>query len=195
MLVSTGEEWDNFKSRFASQVSRLYGTKSYTSVKALVDDVAKSITVIRKGGDLYSTSNMAYFEKAKVKTHIIDTTTSFPNVKLVDNIHSDDNIQDHVYVYITEKSGTKLVTRLAVKDYDYYQIGNNIKLLEEALFNPYFKDSIRDLFFHKSYLYVVLLYKEMDNENVRLSTAVLRGKFNKDLIEFDSTCSNFFTSN
>ena len=64
-------------------------------------------------------------------------------------------------------------------------IGNNIKLLEEALFNPYFKDSIRDLFFHKSYLYVVLLYKEMDNENVRLSTAVLRGKFNKDLIEFE----------
>ena len=133
VLVSTGEEWDNFKSRFASQVSRLYGTKSYTSVKALVDDVAKSITVIRKGGDLYSTSNMAYFEKAKVKTHIIDTTTSFPNVKLVDNIHSDDNIQDHVYVYITEKSGTKLVTRLAVKDYDYYQIGNNIKFTYQPL--------------------------------------------------------------
>ena len=63
--------------------------------------------------------------------------------------------------------------------------GNNIKLLEEKLYDPYFKDSIRDLLFHKGYLYVVLLYKEMNNDNVRLSTAVLRGKFKKDLIEFE----------
>ena len=133
ILVSAGEEWDNFKNRFASQVSRLYGSKAYTSVKALVDDVAKSITVIRKGGELYSTSNMAYFEKAQVKTHVIDTTKFFPNVKLADNIHCDDNIQDHVYVYITEKSGTKMVTRLAVKDYDYTQSGNNIYFTYQPL--------------------------------------------------------------
>ena len=133
VLVSAGEEWDNFKNRFASQVSRLYETKAYSSVRALANDVAKSITVIRKGGELYSTSNMAYFEKAQVTTLVIDTTTYFPNVKLADNIHSDDNIQDHAYVYVTEKSGTKMVARLAVKDQDYIQTGNNIHFTYQPL--------------------------------------------------------------
>ena len=126
VLISTGEEWDNFKSRFSSQVSRLYASKPYTSVRALVDEALKSITVIRKGGDLYSTSNMVYFEKTKAQKLVIEHTLSFPTLKLKNNIHSDTNIQDHAYVYITELINTKLSTRLAVKDIDYYQIGNTI---------------------------------------------------------------------
>ena len=163
VLTATGEEWDNFKLRFTSQVSRLYATKPYSSVKALVDEALKSITIIRKGGDLYSTSNMVYFEKAKAEKLIIDNTTNFPVLTLKENIHSDSNIQDHVYVYITELNGTELSTRLAVKDTDYYQIGNKINFTYQPV------GTVND------YPYIEAYYYQMDtNSNVPPSLTKLR---------------------
>ena len=162
-LISAGEEWDNFKSRFSSQVSRLYATKPYSSVRALVDEALKSITIIRKGGDLYSTSNMVYFEKSQAQKLIIDNDTAYPTLKLKNNIHSDDNIQDHVYVYITELDGTVLSTRLAVKDIDYYQVGNTVTFTYQPVGTA------------NDYPSIEVYYHQMDNQsNVPPSLTKLR---------------------
>jgi len=125
-LNSAGVEWDNFRNRFRNQVVRMYGKKNYASVKSLVDDVLKSITINRKGGKLFSTSNMAYYTKAVVQEFEIAAGVA-PTLTLDDNIHSDDNIQDHVYVYVTDNVGGVLLTHMLQKDVDYTQAGSTLK--------------------------------------------------------------------
>lgn len=131
-LLSSGEDWDNFRNRFRSQVARSYEKKPYTQVSQLVDDVIKSLVVTRQGGDLFKTSNMAYTNNIlHVQDFIIDNNTVLPRLSLKDNIHSDDNIQDHVYVYISDNynNNGKLITRLATPGVEYKQSGNVIEFL------------------------------------------------------------------
>ena len=138
-LRSSGEDWDNFRNRFRSQVARMYQTKSYTAIDKLVDDVVKSLIVTRQGGELFKTSNMAYTNNPlHVQDFIIDNDTVLPRLSLKDNIHSDDNIQDHVYVYITDNynSAGELVTRLAIPGVEYKQSGNVIEFLYQPINMP-----------------------------------------------------------
>ena len=44
---------------------------------------------------------------------------------------------------------------------------------------------IRDLLYYEGFLYVVILHKELFDSDVRFSTAVLKGKFNYDYIDFE----------
>jgi hypothetical protein len=136
-LKSTGEDWDNFRNRFRSQVARLYESKTYNSVSKLVDDTIKAITVTRQGGDLFKTSNMVYVNNSRSEEFIHTDDSVLPRLTITNNIHSDDNIQDHVYVYITEWDGvSKLITRLASKDIDYRQAGNLIEFTYQPVSGP-----------------------------------------------------------
>ena len=134
-LATAGTEYDNFIKRFRSQSARLYGIGSYTSVKKLVDDTLSAIIVNRKGSKLYATSNMVYCEKAFAKTVIIEDISSLPIITLAENFNSDTNIQDHVYVYLTDNvdTGGKFVTRLLTKNVDYTQSGNVITFLYQPI--------------------------------------------------------------
>jgi hypothetical protein len=135
-LATAGEDWDNFKNRFRSQVARLYETKTYNSIKDLVDDTIKAVTVTRQGGELFKTSNMVYTNSARLEKFVWTDDLSMPRIFLKDNMHSDDNIQDHVYVYITEWYVTKLETRLLVKDVDYRQAGSLIEFTFQPTESP-----------------------------------------------------------
>jgi len=52
------------------------------------------------------------------------------------------------------------------------------------LFNPYTVNPIRDLLYHNGFLYVVFFNIEKINNELRLSSSVLKGKFNSDYIDF-----------
>ena len=58
-------------------------------------------------------------------------------------------------------------------------LSKNVKLLSYAL------KPIRDLLYHEGFLYVVIFHKESFDSDVRFSTAVLKGKFNCDYIDFE----------
>ena len=55
-----------------------------------------------------------------------------------------------------------------------------LKGFEAFALNP-----IRDLLSHEGFLYVVIFHKELFGSDVRFSTAVLKGKFNYDYIDFE----------
>ena len=55
----------------------------------------------------------------------------------------------------------------------------------DDLLLPYVLNPIRDLLYHEGILYVVILHKELFDSDVRFSTAVLKGKFNYDYIDFE----------
>ncbi len=137
-LRSAGEDWDNFRNRFRSQVARLYESKTYTSISKLVDDTIKAITVTRQGGELFKTSNMVYTNTNRLEEFIFKGYPGLPRITLKDNIHSDDNIQDHVYVYISEwnAGANRVVTRLATKDIEYRQAGNLLEFVYSPLPTP-----------------------------------------------------------
>jgi len=135
-LATTGEDWDNFKNRFRSQVVRLYEANTYKSINDLVDDTIKAITVTRQGGELFKTSNMVYTNSSRLEKFVWTDINNNPRIFLKDNIHSDDNIQDHVYVYLTDWNGIKLETRLLIKDVDYRQAGNLIEFTFQPIATP-----------------------------------------------------------
>ena len=62
---------------------------------------------------------------------------------------------------------------------------NEIDLNKNNLLLPYALNPIRDLLYHEGFLYVVILHKELFGSDVRFSTAVLKGKFNYDYIDFE----------
>ncbi len=136
-LRTSGEDWDNFRNRFRAQVARLNERKNYLTVRELVDDAIESITITRSGGDLFRTSNMVYKTPVRVEEFIhADGDTVLPRIFLKDSIHSDDNIQDHVYVYISDNVSGTLTTRLAIKDIDYIQSGNLIEFIYQPIAMP-----------------------------------------------------------
>ena len=129
-LITQGSDWDGFVERFKNQVRRIYATKTYTSVFDLVVDTLGSVVLNRKGSDLYKNSNMAYGH-----THSLET------IELIDSVcyskyiaNGDDNIRDHVYVYLTDDrdSNGKFIQRLLTKDVDYFMVGNRIDVLVES---------------------------------------------------------------
>ena len=62
---------------------------------------------------------------------------------------------------------------------------NEIDLDKNDLLLSYALNPIRDLLYHEGFLYVVILHKELFDSDVRFSTAVLKGKFNYDYIDFE----------
>lgn len=62
---------------------------------------------------------------------------------------------------------------------------NEIDLDKNDLLLSYALNPIRDLLYHEGILYVVILHKELFDSDVRFSTAVLKGKFNYDYIDFE----------
>ena len=65
------------------------------------------------------------------------------------------------------------------------------------LFNPYTVNPIRDLLYHNGFLYVVFFNIEKINNELRLSSSVLKGKFNSDYIDFKYFFkpNNYFVKN
>ena len=152
-LRTSGEDWDNFRNRFRAQVARLNERKTYLTVRELVDDAIESITITRSGGDLFKTSNMVYRTPIRVEEFIhADGDTVLPRIFLKDSIHSDDNIQDHVYVYISDNVAGTLTTRLAIKDIDYTQSGNLIEFIYQPLAMP-----------NKGYPKITVYKRQMDD--------------------------------
>ena len=128
-LITQGADWDSFIERFKNQVTRIHATKSYTSVFDLVVDAIDTVVLNRKGSKLYSDSNMLFGHKHNLEKIILtDVTNKVYYSKNVFN--GDDNIRDHVYVYLTDDrdNNGKFIQRLLTKDVDYTIIGNRIDL-------------------------------------------------------------------
>lgn len=128
-LIEQGAEWDGFIERFKNQVKRLYAVNSYESVFDIVSDALEAVTLNRKGSDLYRDSNMVYGHRHNQEILEIPSNKNDLYSKYV--VNGDDNIRDHVYVYLTDDRDIngKFIKRLLTKDVDYFMVGNRIDLL------------------------------------------------------------------
>ena len=128
-LIEQAADWDNFITRFKSQVKRLYSTKTYTNVYELVNDTIDAIIINRKGGALYNNSNMVFSHRHNYESFTLEVDTTIVYSKYIMN--GDDNIRDHMYVYLTDDrdSNGLFIDRLLTKDVDYNIVGNRINLL------------------------------------------------------------------
>lgn len=92
-------------------------------------------------------------------------------------------------VYLAADGNISIIDDVFLKK----KIKSNIKsffnnesfLNRNDLFLPYALNPIRDLLYHEGFLYVVIFYKELFGNDSRYSTAVLKGKFNYDHIDFE----------
>ena len=128
-LIEQGADWDIFLVRFKSQVKRLYSTKAYNTVFDLVTDAANALITNRKGGTLYKNSNMVFAHKHNVQRFIIAESTVDVYGNLV--VNGDDNVRDHLYVYLSDDRDNTgaFIQRILTKDLDYTFVGNKISLL------------------------------------------------------------------
>lgn len=124
-LFNQANDYWSFKRRFMNQISRIYTTGNETTVKGLVNKALKEIAETRKGQALHKHSNMVYwaddkYEKLDVGSSLTLLTSFSPN--------KDRTQCDHLYVYLTENIGGKMIERLLVKDNDYTIDGAEITL-------------------------------------------------------------------
>lgn len=137
-LHEQANDWYAFRKRFLAQAKRLYSVGSNnSSIKQLTESVIKEIIRNKKDSKLYVNSNMVYSNDYDTETFTISDLT-VKDFKTKFDIHGDDNIRDHVYVYLTENDGNnKQVERILLKDVDYEFIGDTIylKLTYAALDN------------------------------------------------------------
>jgi hypothetical protein len=138
ILNEQANDWYAFRKRFLAQVKRLYTVGSNnSSIKLLTESAIKEIIRNKKDSELYNNSNMVYHNTYDIETFTI-TDTTVKEFKTKFDIHGDQNIRDHVYVYLTENDGNnKQVERILLKDTDYDIIGDTVylKLTYAALDN------------------------------------------------------------
>ena len=137
-LHEQANEWYAFRKRFLAQAKRLYSVGSNnSSIKQLTESAIKEIIRNKKDSKLYIDSNMVYSNDYDTETFTISDLT-VKDFKTKFDIHGDENIRDHVYVYLTENDGNnKQVERILLKDTDYDIIGDTVylKLTYAALDN------------------------------------------------------------
>lgn len=189
-LIAQGSDWDGFIERFKNQVRRIYATKTYTSVFDLVVDAIAKVSMNRKGSELYKNSNMVYGHKHSLET--IELVDSVCYSKYITN--GDDNIRDHVYVYLTDDrdNNGKFIQRLLTKDVDYFMVGNRIDLLVET----YAHTTLGDL------PYLTISYHHMDEDSfvppspvkLKLKRAHLPQIVNNQLLTHDGKLINLETT-
>ena len=137
-LDEQANEWYAFRKRFLAQVKRLYSIGSNnSSIKLLTESAIAEIIRNKKDSELYNNSNMVYGDTYDMETFTISDLT-VKEFKTEFNFHGDQNIRDHVYVYLTENDGNNnQVERILLKDVDYDFIGDTVylKLTYAALDN------------------------------------------------------------
>ena len=154
-LHEQANEWYAFRKRFLSQVKRLYSIGSNnSSIKLLTESAIAEIIRNKKDSELYNNSNMVYSNTYDTENFTI-TDLNVKEFKTKFNFHGDQNIRDHVYIYLTENDGNNnQVERILLKDLDYDFIGDTIYLkltyaaLDNVNTNPILK----------------VVYNQMDNE-------------------------------
>lgn len=128
-LFEQGQDYDAFITRFRNQVKRIYASNLYNTTQEIIASALKTLLANKQGSDLYKTSNMLYTVEPVSKTFVIDNNqTEF----VIDKIAGgDDNIRDHVYVWLTDDkdNNDKLVRRMLVKDTEYTVNGDIVTLL------------------------------------------------------------------
>lgn len=137
-LHEQANDWYAFRKRFLAQAKRLYSIGSNnSSIKLLTESAIEEITRNKKDTELYIDSNMVYSNDYDTEIFTIADLT-VKDFKTKFNIHGDQNIRDHVYVYLTENDGNNnQVERILLKDTDYDIIGDTVylKLTYAALDN------------------------------------------------------------
>ncbi len=128
-LYEQGKDYDSFMTRFRNQVRRLYNTKVYSNVHEILVDALDVLLTNKKGGQLYSASNMAYSTGEQIQKELIDSTQTTIQLKNIPN--GDTNIRDHVYVWLTDNMNSDdiLVRRMLTKDVDYVIEGKTLTIL------------------------------------------------------------------
>ena len=138
ILHEQANDWYAFRKRFLAQAKRLYSVGSNnSSIKLLTESAIEEITRNKKDSELYIDSNMVYSNTYDTETFTI-SDTNIKEFKTKFNFHGDQNIRDHIYVYLTENDGNnKQVERILLKDIDYDIIGDTVylKLTYAALDN------------------------------------------------------------
>ena len=92
-LFEAGKDWDTFKTRFKSQVQRLYKTTAGKTVDYIVSEAINTI-IKTKRNNLHAESNMVYANTNNLQQFEIDGTTT--RFKTRYTFNADRNIRDHV---------------------------------------------------------------------------------------------------
>ena len=127
VLHEQANEWYAFRQRFLAQAKRLYSVGSNnSSIKLLTESAINEVIRNRKDSELYINSNMVYSNTYDTEIFTISDLT-VKEFKTKFNMHGDQNVRDHVYVYLTENDGNNnQVERLLKKDADYDFIGDTV---------------------------------------------------------------------
>ena len=128
-LNEQANEWYAFRKRFLAQAKRLYSIgANNSSIKLLTESAINEVIRNKKDSELYIDSNMVYSNSYDTETFTISNITIY-DFKTKFNMHGDQNIRDHLYVYLTENDGNNnQVERILLKDTDYDFIGDTIYL-------------------------------------------------------------------
>ena len=148
-LVEQGKDYDAFITRFRSQVSRLYSTKNYQSVHALVQDAVNVVIGNKKGTDLYKQSNMLYTSKGFKESFTITSNETIHKIKNISN--GDKNTRDHVYVWLSSDHNNdgNYFTKMLTPEIDYTVTGNKITLLSTPINGPDNKYPVLEVKYHQ----------------------------------------------
>ena len=125
-LMEQGKDWYAFKERVKNQARRLWSTKSYSSVKDLTNDVINQYVLTRRGTSTYKNSNMLFLNTTDPQEFILSIGQT--NITLRETVNKDENIQDHLYVYLTSYVAGNLIEKLLIKNTDYTVVANQLVL-------------------------------------------------------------------
>ena len=148
-LVEQGTDYDAFVTRFRNQVKRLYATKSYDTIHAIVQDALNAVVGNRKGTELYKYSNMVYPHKGTTETVQLDANQTEHLMTYVAN--GDENIRDHVYVWLSSdhNNDDTYYRKILVPNVDYTVSGKKITLLNTPIIPSNNKLPVLEVQYHQ----------------------------------------------
>lgn len=127
-IMETGKDWWAFRLRMINQIRRLYKSSTFTTVRDFADAVIEKLIVSRKGTEVYKNSNMLYSTKDAISVEYKIDENSTNSFYLPHTNNNDENIIDHVYVYVTEIINSKSITRILIRNKDYRVRVNKVVL-------------------------------------------------------------------
>lgn len=129
--------YDRFKNQFANKAKQVNDTGTYTTTRELVNETFAQLNVGKDNTFRNAATGMAHWYNAKTQTiSITDNTTVF-YLNNSANTSVNQNIIDHIYVYLKEYDSTASVyiEKLQVKGLDYTLDGNKLTLTNAAVLN------------------------------------------------------------
>jgi hypothetical protein len=133
-LQTVSSDYATFKRHFKNKTKQLWTSRTFNSVRDLVDQALVDINVGKNSDFRYAYSDMAYFRNySETTASIADSTTTF----VINNTKNTYGVtQNHIQVWLTEYDGaSQYYTRSLINETDYTFVGNTLELANTVILN------------------------------------------------------------